>query len=600
MNFVILSALLLSVTAQIIPEEETENCDQTRYDRYNIYAALKQILTNDNSTLRKLAGIFFGHETDYPRSVKATYNICVVNCMEYRCNAGNRTLRPTMMMTCTEEQCCFTQTYIWSKVPLMENDLYRSLTICPFIIGGVTEREITINMTINETMLPCRWFEAVHLNVFNGNQDGLDAYIQIYSSLTYLLSPMEHALSTMTSDLEVFAVKGENFTWLRYGADNFRGFSHPYFPFELYTVGSTFRYFAGILCYFLFNVLTFMLVYKYRKRIYNNTHVYIKKDIIHNAYIYSFIFSIIVMCFGMIIATSLSGGLCLSVAQLIFMFVMIIFFIAHGFVACCKLTKRPNYFQVFPIFCSCLRWKCLNMTFQVFVFGFLFSLPHGMLYVVLTLILNFFLRPFSFLVVFLYISLLMLILWIGNATFFHLFTSRTNKQLDLFKNKTYRRQLLFAFFILLVIVLLLCILLDFAVVYFFDRRGQAISYLTFIPGIIITITGWYLSGNLVKLFTVLPLPVPSHDEKELQSPLIENININGGDPDHLHLQLEESNNSDYTEYENVETMASPIYEIPILDKIRSLVPKPSSLRETFFLFSNEYDREYDEVYSKNQ
>lgn len=70
----------------------------------------------------------------------------------------------------------------------------------------------------------------------------------------------------------------------------------------------------------------------------------------------------------------------------------------------------------------------------------------------------------------------------------------------MFKNKVVRRRLIFAICIITAVNTLYLTAWGFVATSFYDKRGHANSYLTFIPGFAITIIGWYLSGDMVKLF----------------------------------------------------------------------------------------------------
>lgn len=265
------------------------------------------------------------------------------------------------------------------------------------------------------------------------------------------------------------------------------------------------RFIGLFVSYFLLHLVIFMTVYKYRRRIYNRVYVYINTESINNAFFLSFIVTIIVICFGIIGIAQNIGGLCLTIFQLLLIFIVLFFIMLHGVISVCwKLKKQPNYFKVFPIFCCCIRWKWMNIFTQVISFWLLYSLPHIIFYLAITFTLNFFCSPFSYLVLLMYLALSGILLWIGNAIFFHLCTSFFPRRCDICRDKTSRRRMFFAIFIAVAINLINLILWGFIAVYFYDRRGQT-NYITFLPGLTITLVGWYLSGDLVKLFDMITL-----------------------------------------------------------------------------------------------
>lgn len=243
-----------------------------------------------------------------------------------------------------------------------------------------------------------------------------------------------------------------------------------------------------------------MLIYKYRKRFYRRIYAYINSDQINSAFFYSFIVTSILTGCGMLVGTN-DGGYCLTIFQVLLLGIALLFSIPHGLIVCLKLKKRPDFFNVFPLFCSCIHRGKLNIIAQVFVFWLLFSMPHTVMYLLLIIFFDLFYNPFSYLVVIMYLGLSIIALWIGNAIYFHLTsTSLANYRNGTWKNRAKRRRFIFGVSIALAINILYFTTWGFVGSFFYDKRGHATSYMTFVPGFAITLIGWYLSGDLVKVF----------------------------------------------------------------------------------------------------
>ena len=320
--------------------------------------------------------------------------------------------------------------------------------------------------------------------------------------------------------LQGFAVKAERLSWLKYPNELAAGFARAYSSTQQnaeykYMIA---RYIWFFISYILLHLIVFMIVYKYRWRIYNKVQKYINAERINNAFFFSFIVTIITECFGIAAVSQAVGGLCFTIFQIVLIGVVFLFSLLHCVISiCCKLTKQNDYFRIYPIFCFCIRWKWINISVQVIAFWLLYSLPHVILYFMITFVFNFIYNPFSYLILLMYLGLSGILLWIGNAIFFHLSTLFSpNSQLDICRNKTNRRRLCFAISTAVVINMFNLYMWGFIAVYFNDRRGHT-SYITFLPGLAITLLGWYLSGDLVKLLDVVTLSKNDKDQNENQS-----------------------------------------------------------------------------------
>ena len=297
-------------------------------------------------------------------------------------------------------------------------------------------------------------------------------------------------------------MKSQKLPWLTYSSDLAIGYAARY-PVITQRPQVLLHYFGSFVGYFLFHVMIFMLVYKHRQRLYRRIYIYINTERINNAFFFSFVMTTISTGLSMLIVTITYEGLCLSLFQMLLLGIALLFTIPHGLVSCFHLKKIPNFFTVSPFFCCCVRWKSMNYIIQALVFWFLYSIPHVLLYLIIEIYVSFIYFPFGYLVLLMYLGLSTITLWIGNALFLHISTPSSSATCSMCTNKTDRRRLVFALCLVIAFNVLYYTLWNFVLTYFYDKRGRSVNYLTFIPGFAMTFLGWYLSGDLVKLFDML-------------------------------------------------------------------------------------------------
>ena len=306
-------------------------------------------------------------------------------------------------------------------------------------------------------------------------------------------------------------MKSQKLPWLTYSSDLAIGYAAPY-PVITQRPLALLRYLGSFVGYFLFHVMIFMLVYKHRQRLYRRTYIYINTERINNAFFFSFVMTTISTGLSMLMVTIANEGLCLTLFDMLLLGIALLFTIPHGLVSCFHLKKVPIFFGVSPFFCCCLRWKCMNYIIQVLVFWFIYSIPHVLLFLIVKICISFIYFPFGYLVLLMYLGLSTITLWIGNALFLHISTPSSSVTCSICTNKTDRRRFFFALCIVIAFNVLYYILWGFVVAYFHDRRGRTVNYLTLIPGFAMTFLGWYLSGDLVKLFDMFTGSKTSDEE----------------------------------------------------------------------------------------
>ena len=187
------------------------DCPTSEDDQYIIAAILENALANDCIALRKLSGIFFSSQERPPHSVKVDYtiNIPIDKDCKSHCSCWNNVCN-TFSETCPDEYCCIKKEFLWGRIPqLVEDEIYRTLAICPFMLESNTQKNIAINLTLNNTSnkqdeincitqrsFPCGW--CTHYAGYNGQYkkgtNSLDD-VGLYAERP---SPLDKALITLT------------------------------------------------------------------------------------------------------------------------------------------------------------------------------------------------------------------------------------------------------------------------------------------------------------------------------------------------------------------------------------------------------------------
>lgn len=188
----------------------------------------------------------------------------------------------------------------------------------------------------------------------------------------------------------------------------------------------------------------------------------------------------------------------MTVYQLTLLVISLSFCLIHLGIAVCKLRKS----HVFPVMLAhmiCVRSVGINKAIQIFLFFYFYSIPHVATYITVLFFVNFLFNPFGYLILLIYFTVSFTITWIANALTLYLLTPNCFACLSL-KNRKARRHAVFAFFVAGAFNCLNASLSIFVSVYFYDLRGASTSYMTIIPGLTITFLGWYISGDLSRLF----------------------------------------------------------------------------------------------------
>lgn len=216
--------VLLLLTWVCLFHRAVFSCSDTisENDQYTIAAILEDTLSNDCISLRKLAGVFYSNQERPPRTVKVKYNIlipynenCTNQCMDCwkshdRCNKTN---------DCPDGYCCVKADFLWGRIPLLVHDnIYRTLELCPFVVGGLKEKVVKLNLylnrsesessehdlaCVNERSFPCNWCHSRGYTSHSYNSKNvLDYVVSIHDHP----SPIQLALTTLTAKVLLYDV----------------------------------------------------------------------------------------------------------------------------------------------------------------------------------------------------------------------------------------------------------------------------------------------------------------------------------------------------------------------------------------------------------
>ena len=239
-----------------------------------------------------------------------------------------------------------------------------------------------------------------------------------------------------------------------------------------------------------------MLVYKYRYRIHNNVCQYVNKNDINRSLFWSFILTTVLAFACVLVIALVAGGICMTVLQIIMLGVALGFGLLHISVMFLRMRKTADKpFLIIPFenkVCS-----IVNGFLRRLLFSYIYVLPHIVFFWLMNYCVSFIARPFSYLLFLIYFFVSSVFIWIANAIGIHLLFP-----LSCTRGLGCRRQIFAICLITACNCLNLCTW-GFIEVYFYDRRAQATSFMTILPGIVFTLLGWYLSGDLVKLFDMM-------------------------------------------------------------------------------------------------
>ena len=190
--------LLLCVSALV----NAQDSDREQ-DLYEITRLLQYALLQNDTDLNRLNGIFFAGQVNEQNSVKVRYilHIPIREECSSDCNCWNQDdCHNNSTGNCPDGYCCIVKDFLWSRLPLIvQDEIYRAMTICPFILGSSSETSVTIELT-NHTILdqiPCTWCctegDTKH---YVENPNFLDSFFDLEDA--YQLSLLDQALLEIT------------------------------------------------------------------------------------------------------------------------------------------------------------------------------------------------------------------------------------------------------------------------------------------------------------------------------------------------------------------------------------------------------------------
>ena len=303
---------------------------------------------------------------------------------------------------------------------------------------------------------------------------------------------------------------------LGYGIEDVIGYSAR-LPTSTY-FDSVVEYGAFLSSYILMHIVIFMLICKYKDKIYNVVYEYVTKDKIRFCLFWSFIFTFFILFCNITITFAAEGGICITLLQLYLLCISLFPGLVYVVMVTIGIEKRNGFFKAFENL-DCVRIHFFDQLIQVLVFIFLFTLPHVSALVVFLSSVSFFYDPSSTSLLLLYLSSSSVVLWIVNAIFLYLVSpsllvcccpTKCSNCMKVF----------FAICLALSVNLMNVSVMPFIGDYFYDRRIEGTSIFAIIP-IAITLLGWYKSGKLVEVFATL-----ISDDNEKVTPTQNGVSIN--------------------------------------------------------------------------
>jgi hypothetical protein len=483
-----------------------------------------------------LTGAFFSTTEGFPHTLKVTYNImipyndaCNNSCWDNYCTTNG-----------TDEYvqyCHYTKDYLWGRTPaLVYDEIYRTLELCPFIIGSIKEKWVKLNFTISNNSskeesdcnkLPCNWCDNTCLKEAIDSKNIIDYVFSIREPA----SPIDKALTTLTSTLHIFAIKEQKMNILDTTTEIFNGFAAPYHYLEK-DILHIIRYTTFILSLFLIHVLILMLGYKFRKQLYAKIIFYNSNKVETSALLWSFLITTFFGFIAMLYMALHDSEMCISVFELLILVMSLIFVFPIIIIVMCRLKIQMDFFPKLPKN-RCAYSCCYCVQFLIMVY--LLFMPHILFFLIVLYVTNFFQNPLSYIILMMYFQLSIVIMWIANALAIYLVIPliycRKCYCCCSFKTKQDCRHLIFAIILMSGFNLFNFSIWSFVSVYFYDQRGNASTYLTLVPGISISLIGWYMSGNLFKLFELFQKKKTSFDMNSYSLIDQESMNIPINDED---------------------------------------------------------------------
>ena len=251
-------------------------------------------------------------------------------------------------------------------------------------------------------------------------------------------------------------------------------------------------------------IVIFMLIGKYKDKIYNVVHEYVTKDKIQFCLFWSFIFTFAVMFCNITITFAAEGGVCITLLQLYLLCISLFPGLLYVVMVTRFIKRKEGFFKAFENL-NCKKYPFFDQLIQVLVFIFLFTLPHVSALVVFLSSVSFFYDPSSTSLLLLYLSSSSVVLWIVNAIFLYLVSPSL---LFCYCPTTNCMKVIFAICLAVSINLMNVSIMPFIGDYFYDQRIEGTPFLegtsifAIIP-IAITLLGWYKRGKLVKVFAKL-------------------------------------------------------------------------------------------------
>ena len=218
-------SFVCTVLLVICTVNSSSSCKVDQQDSFIINRILERQLVEDCTTIYTLAGIFFENQEKPPNSVKVKYIIQI----PYNNQCGSEC--PCWIKECNRTEhhcdpghCCIVREMLWGRLPMyVQDSIFRQLSMCSLVVGGLKEKSITISFNITDDMLssggpqhstttttssssssecfgsefPCSWCYAAP--ELSGNIVESELVTDTVFTIARSMSPLDKALLTLTA-----------------------------------------------------------------------------------------------------------------------------------------------------------------------------------------------------------------------------------------------------------------------------------------------------------------------------------------------------------------------------------------------------------------
>lgn len=229
--------LLLSlIHAFVIISLCSSSCPVHQEDVAIIKIIVEDHIISDCKVLAGLAGIFFDDQQKPPNSVRVVYKLRIpydigcgsaCPCWKEYCNKD----ATGASSDCEPGYCCIEKVFLWGRIPTyVQDNIFRHLTMCNLVVGGIKERVVTIPLNISkistaghtddttadqlgtplqttdtdtcsaaEATIPCSWCHHKGSSPITGTVLHAEHFLDTLFSVSQSITPLDRALLSVTA-----------------------------------------------------------------------------------------------------------------------------------------------------------------------------------------------------------------------------------------------------------------------------------------------------------------------------------------------------------------------------------------------------------------